>query len=94
MLLGRGNAIAWYRIAVAVWILDIVVNVAIWHTAGLIIMPFMLLAAYPLVKALLSNPLTPDRRLQAMPQILSVNIVLGAFYAAALLAPAAVTLVL
>jgi len=54
----------------------------------------MLLAAYPLIKALFGNPMTPERRLQAMPQILSVNIVLGAFYCAALLAPAAVTLVL
>ena len=94
VLLGRRNAIAWYRIAVAVWIIDIMLNVAIWHTPGLIVMPFMLFAAYPLVKALLTNPFTADRRLQAMPQILSVNIVLGAFYAAALLAPATVSLVL
>ena len=94
VLLGRKNAIAWYRIAVAVWIVDIIVNIAIWFTPGLIVMPFMLFAAYPLVKALLSNPFTAARRLQAMPQILSVNIVLGAFYAAAMLAPSAITLVL
>lgn len=94
VLLGRDTAVRWYHIAVIVWIVDIVINVAIVATPGLIVMPFMLLAAYPLVKALFGNPMTPERRLQAMPQILSVNIVLGAFYCAALLAPATVTLVL
>ena len=94
VLLGRRNAVAWYRVALIVWICDIVLNVAIWYTPGLIIAPFMLLAAYPLVKALLANPFTPERRLQAMPQILSVNIVLGSFYAAAILAGSGMTLVL
>ncbi|MBQ6454999.1 MAG: UbiA family prenyltransferase, partial [Eggerthellaceae bacterium] len=94
VLLGRDAAVRWYHIAVIVWIVDIIVNVAVVATPGLIVIPFMLLAAYPLVKALFGNPMTPERRIQAMPQILSVNIVLGAFYCAALLAPAAVTLVL
>ena len=94
VLLGRDAAVRWYHIAVIVWIVDIIVNVAVVATPGLIVIPFMLLAAYPLIKALFGNPMTPERRLQAMPQILSVNIVLGAFYCAALLAPAAVTLVL
>ena len=94
VLLGRDAAVRWYHIAVIVWIVDIIVNVAVVATPGLIVIPFMLLAAYPLVKALFGNPMTPERRLQTMPQILSVNIVLGAFYCAALLAPAAVTLVL
>ena len=94
VLLGRDAAVRWYHIAVIVWIVDIIVNVAVVATPGLIVVPFMLLAAYPLVKALFANPMTPERRLQAMPQILSVNIVLGAFYCAALLAPATVTLVL
>jgi len=94
VLLGRDAAVRWYHIAVIVWIVDIIINVAVVSTPGLIVVPFMLLAAYPLVKALFANPMTPERRLQAMPQILSVNIVLGAFYCAALLAPATVTLVL
>ena len=94
VLLGRDAAVRWYHIAVIVWIVDIIINVAVVATPGLIVVPFMLLAASPLVKALFANPMTPERRLQAMPQILSVNIVLGAFYCAALLAPATVTLVL
>ena len=94
VLLGRDAAVRWYHIAVIVWIVDIIINVAVVAKPGLIVVPFMLLAAYPLVTALFANPMTPERRLQAMPQILSVNIVLGAFYCAALLAPATVTLVL
>ena len=94
VLLGRERAVFCYKVAVIVWMLAIVVNVALWHTPGLLLVPFMLLASYPLVKALLANPFTPDRRLQAMPQILSVNIVLGAFYAAAILAGSSLSLVL
>ena len=86
VLLGRQNAVAWYRIAIVVWLVAIIANVAIWYTSGLIVMPFMLLASYPPLKALFTNSFTPERRLQAMPQILSANIVLGAFYAAAILA--------
>ncbi len=94
VLLGRERAVAGYKAALVVWMLMIVVNVAIFYRPGLIIMPFMFLASYPLVKALFENTFTPERRLQAMPQILSVNIVLGAFYAAAMLASSSVTLVL
>ena len=94
VLLGRDRAVAWYHIAVIVWIIAIIANVALFFRPGLIIVPFMLLASYPLVKALFANPMTSQRRLQAMPQILSVNIVLGAFYAAAIIAPTALTLVL
>ena len=94
VLLGRRNAVAWYRIALVVWMADIVLNVAIWYTPGLIVVPFMLMASYPLVKALFANSFTPDRRLQAMPQVLSVNVVLGAFYAAAILAGSSLSLVL
>ena len=94
VLLGRDIAVRWYHIAVIIWIVDIIVNIAVGYRSGLIVIPFMLLAAYPLVKALFANPMTPEHRLQAMPQILSVNIVLGAFYCASLLAPAVVTLVL
>ncbi len=94
VLLGRSNAVAWYRILLIVWMVFIVLNVALWYTPGLILIPFMVLASYPLLKALFANPFTPERRLQAMPQILSVNIVLGAFYAAAILCCASITLVL
>jgi len=92
--LGRNRAVPFYRIAVLVWIAAIVIIVAIFFTPGCIVLPFMILAGYPLVNALFNNPLTPERRLQSMPQILSVNIVLGAFYAASILASGFITLAL
>lgn len=93
IVLGRPRAVALYRALLVVWVADIVLNVAVWFTSGLIIVPFMLLAAYPLVKAVFTNSFTPERRLQAMPQILSVNVVLGAFYAAEILASGTVAFV-
>ena len=93
VLLGRKRAVFWYRTALLVWVVAIIAIVAAWFTPGLVVMPFMLLASYPLLKALFSNSFTPERRLQAMPQILSVNIALGAFYAAAMLTASQVTLV-
>jgi len=94
VVLGRERAVKAYRAALIVWAIDIVVNVALWFTPGLLVLPFMLLAAYPQLKALFANPFTPERRLQAMPQILGVNITLGAFYAASILASGALSPVL
>ena len=94
VLLGRDRSRFLYHALVSVWVIDIIANVALCFTTGLIVMPFMLLAAYPLLKTLFANPLTQERRQQAMPQALSVNIVLGAFYAAAILASTDVILVL
>ena len=93
VLLGRPRAVAVYRASVIVWGVAIVAIIGIWFTPGLIVMPFMLLAAYPQLKALLGNPFTPERRLQAMPQILTANITLGAFYAAAILAANSMTFI-
>ena len=93
VLLGRESAVKVYRIALIVWVVAILAIDAIWFTPGLVLAPFMLLAAYPQLMALYSNSFTPERRLQAMPQILSVNITLGAFYAASILASSAFTLI-
>ena len=93
VVLGRTRAVVLYRVLLVAWVVAIVVITAVWFTPGLVVAPFMLLASYPLIKALFSNPFTPERRLQAMPQVLSVNIALGAFYAASILASANVALV-
>ena len=85
VMLGRGTARGWYHVAMLVWILAIILIVCIAFSGGIIVLPFMLLAAYPLLRALWLNPLTANMRLQAMPQILSLNIALGAFYCAAIL---------
>lgn len=94
VLLGRDKSVLLYKAFLVVWMADIALNLGVWFTAGLLIVPFMLLAAYPLLKALFANTFTAERRMQAMPQILSVNIVLGAFYAAGILASGAMVLVL
>lgn len=92
VLLGRAKARKLYHVLVFAWVGAIAAIVGVFFTSGLIVMPFMLLAAYPLLKALLANPLAPQARIGAMAQICSVNIALGAFYAAAILASNAITL--
>ena len=93
VLLGRPQARSLYHALVFAWIAAIVVIVAGFFTNGLVVMPFMLLAAYPLVNALLKNPLVPASRIGAMAQICGVNVALGAFYAAAILASGVVVTV-
>ncbi|CAK7006525.1 MAG: 1,4-dihydroxy-2-naphthoate octaprenyltransferase [Paraeggerthella hongkongensis] len=86
VLLGRDRARKLYHGVVAAWMISIVALVALFFTSGVIVIPFMLLASYPLVKALMANPLAPPSRIGAMAQVCSLNIALGAFYAAALFA--------
>lgn len=85
-LLGYRRARGLYHGLVFAWITCIVVIVGVYFTEGLMVVPFMLLASYPLVNALLKNPLLPQSRIGAMAQICSVNIALGSFYVAAIFA--------
>ena len=94
VLLGRSRARTLYHALVWLWIALVIVNVLIWFSGGWPVLVFMLAASIPLLKALLSNPLAPPARIGAMAQICSVNIALGAFYAAAVFAGGAMTLVL
>lgn len=94
VLLGRSRARTLYHALVWIWIALIIVNVLIWFSGGWPVLVFMLAASTPLLKALLSNPLAPPARIGAMAQICSVNIALGAFYAAAVFAGGAMALVL
>lgn len=94
VLLGRSRARTLYHALVWIWIALVIVNVLIWFSGGWPVLVFMLAASIPLLKALLSNPLAPPARIGAMAQICSVNIALGAFYAAAVFAAGAMTLVL
>lgn len=86
VLLGRGRACRLYHALVALWIVSLIGVVALWYTTGLIVCVFMLFAAIAPLKALLSNPLIPQSRIPAMAQIGSLNVILGAFYAAAIFA--------
>lgn len=84
VLKGRETSVKVYRGAVWAWLCAIVCNTLIFFTGGLFIVPFMLLTSYPLLQALLKNPLRPVSRLTAMAQICGVNIALGSFYALAI----------
>lgn len=80
--LGRSQAVNIYHLCIVAWLVLIIVFAAIFFRGGVIVTPFMLLAAWPVLRPLVSNPLEPATRVQAMGQILSVNVILGAFYAA------------
>ena len=84
--LGRNRAVSLYHALVITWMAAIVLNVSIWFKGGLVVVPFMLLAVYPLVNALFKNPIAHQARIAAMSQICSLNIALGAFYTAAIFA--------
>lgn len=86
VLLGRKRARTLYHALVYAWIAAIILIIAWKFVSGLVVMPFMLLAGYPLIHVLLQNPLAPQTRIASMGQICSVNIALGAFYAAAIFA--------
>lgn len=86
VLLGREKARKLYHGILYAWIVAIVLLVAFFFTNGLIAIPFMLLSAYPMVKALLANPLAAHSRQAAMSQVCGVNIALGAWYVAAIFA--------
>ena len=86
VLLNREKARKLYHAIIWLWLIAIILIVGIFFTQGLIMLPFLLLSTYPLLKALRNNPLAPQSRQAAMSQICSVNIALGAWYAAAILA--------
>ncbi len=94
VLLGRARAVRLYHALMYAWVAAVIVIVGVWFTGGLVVMPFMLLAVYPIAKALRSNPLANPARIGAMAQICSLNVALGAFYAAAVLASRGMTLMI
>ena len=86
VVLGREKARRAYHAVLYTWIIAIVALVAFYFTKGVIALPFMILSAYPMLKALLANPLAPQSRQAAMSQVCSANIALGAWYTAAIFA--------
>lgn len=85
VLLGRERARAVYHGLLVAWVVAVVLIVRLWFVNGFVVMPFMVLATYPLLAALWKSPLAPPSRIGAMGQIGSINVALGAFYAAALM---------
>ena len=86
VLLGYNRTVMLYHGIIYTWIAAIVLLVIAFFRSGWIVLPFMLLAVHPLGRALLANLLTAESRASAFAQCTSLNIALGAFYAAAILA--------
>ena len=81
VLLGREKARVVYRVALYCMITTLLVLTALWWKEALLLVPFMLLVLFPFIKTLSANPLTLSTRTQAMGQIVSINIIVGVFYA-------------
>ena len=103
VLLGHDLSVRSYHAAIVVWVCAIVL-LSVLHAAlvspgtnawaaGALLVPFMLLTAYPSMRALWRNPMIPKTRDFAMPQILGVNVTLGLFYIVGLMLPALANIV-
>ncbi len=79
VVLGRDMAPNYYHVAILVWIVLIAVLVGLFYPAGMLIV-IMVLAAFPVLRAILNNPLNQKTRDAAMSQIVMLNVILGAFY--------------
>lgn len=80
VVLGRDMAPNYYHVAILVWIVLIAVLVGLFYPAGMPIVMIMVLAAFPVLRAILNNPLNQKTRDAAMSQIAMLNVILGAFY--------------
>lgn len=89
VLIGHDATRSLYHALIYIWLVCICAIILIWFRSGWIVLPFMLLAVHPMGRAMLANPLTPETRGIAFSQIAGLNIALGAFYAASILASTA-----
>ncbi len=93
-VVGREKAKRVYHGAFYTMVLSVCLIVLIQFSAGFLTIPFFLLCLYPFGKALLNNPLKLETRVAAMSQILTVNVVVGAFFTLAIIASKVCVLVL
>jgi len=83
-LLGREAAGKVYRLTVLLWLGSILVLTLLYFSSGWIILPFLFLSAWPILRSLFADPLVLESRIAAMSQILTLNILLNAFYTLAI----------
>ena len=82
--LGRKRAKDVYRFLLIAMVLIACSVVFLCFSEGSFVIAFMLVATFPIMRLLWDNPLTQASRVAAMGQICNLNIIVGAFYAAAL----------
>ncbi|MGN0302048.1 MAG: prenyltransferase [Anaerotardibacter sp.] len=83
--LGRELAVKRYKQAIVVWMVLVAALVALFYTNGLPIIFLMIMALFPLLRAVKNNPFIQATRDPSMSQAVSLNIIIGAFYITALL---------
>lgn len=91
VILGRTKAVTCYRGMIILWLLSIVALVGIFYAPGMPFILLLVLAAFPTMRALLSNPLIQSSRDGAMAQITTLNVLFTAFYCLALAASTFIT---
>lgn len=82
--LGRAKAVSLYQLTVVAWMIVIIVLELIFYASGVLFGILMLAAAFPVLRALLKNPLVQASRDGAMAQIISLNIIFASFYCLAI----------
>lgn len=86
VLLGRKRAVSLYHGLMIASLAVITVVVIVFFYKGIVVLPFMALGLWGNFKALWGNPLVNPSRIGAMAQVGGFNVIVGAFYAAAILA--------
>ncbi len=86
VLIGRDRARTLYHGLLALWLASVLIVVSLWFAGSLFLLPFMFLALLPTLQALVRSPLDSTVRIGAMAQICTLNVMVGAFYAAAIFA--------
>lgn len=80
VVLGRKKAPNCYHAAVLVWIVLIVALIGVFYPTGMPLVMIMVLAAFPVLRAITNNPLNQKSRDAAMSQIVMLNVIFGGFY--------------
>ncbi len=80
VVLGRERGPRIYRTMILAWIVVVAAIVGICFPAGTPITMIMVLAEFPVLRAIMSNPLTQQSRTTAMSQIVMLNVIMGVFY--------------
>lgn len=82
--LGRDNAVSLYKLVILIWPALMLILELIFFTPGIIFGVFMVCAAFPVLRAIMRNPLIQASRDGAMAQIISLNIIFISFYCLAI----------
>lgn len=84
VVLGRTSAVSAYKLAIAIWVALTLVLELIFFTPGTVFGVLLICAAFPVLRAIMNNPLDQTTRDASMMQISSLNIFVTAFYCIAI----------